>query len=182
MANETADFEDEDDASVQEQAVSAMNRAAAGASALTNQQLRKARARVDDQIAAQRAHVTGRVRTLGRALRGAGEMLEEDDVVAQCLHFASDKVESVAGYVAELNPTDASEDLRSFARERPAWFFGGAFVLGLALGRFARSTAEAAASERATSPRKRRVATQNSARSGGAGAQQPASRARVAKS
>jgi hypothetical protein len=119
----------------------AAERAAAGASALTRQQLRHARERMDEQIASQRELVTGRVRSLSRALRGASGMLEDDDVVAQCLDFASAKVESVAGYVSEITPEQAAEDLREIARDRPAWFFGGAFVIGLALGRFARATA-----------------------------------------
>jgi len=123
-----------------QQGASAVERAAAGASALGTQQLRKARERVDEQISSQRERVTGRVRTLSRALRGAGETLEDDDLVSQCLHFASDKVERVAGYVEDLTPDGAADDLRGIARDRPAWFFGGAFVLGLALGRFARAT------------------------------------------
>jgi hypothetical protein len=120
-------------------------RAVAGASTLSHQQVRKARERFDQQVASQRAHITGRVRTLSRALNGAGGMLEDDDLVAQCLHFAGEKFAGVAGYVDELTPDQIAEDLRDVARERPAWFFGGAFMLGLALGRFARSTAGALA-------------------------------------
>jgi hypothetical protein len=122
---------------------SPLERAAAGASTVSKQQLRKARASVDEEISSQRERVTGRVRTLSRALKGAGEMLEDDDLVAQCLHFASDKVAGAASYVEELEPARAADDLRELARERPAWFFGGAFALGLAIGRFARSSAEA---------------------------------------
>ncbi len=142
---------------------STLERVAAGASTVTNQQLRKARASVDEEISSQRERVTGRVRTLSRALKGAGEMLEEDDLVAQCLHFASDKVEGVASYVEELEPARAADDLRELARERPAWFFGGAFALGLALGRFARSSAQAVSSSPAgRNPRPRtRVANAN---------------------
>jgi hypothetical protein len=120
-----------------------VQRAAAGASAISQQQVRKARRQFDEQIAAQRQRVSGRARTLSRALNGAGGMLEEDELVAQCLHFAGEKIEGVAGYVDEFTPAQVAEDLRNVARERPAWFFGGAFVLGLALGRFARSTAGA---------------------------------------
>jgi hypothetical protein len=145
MANMTSQTgstpQDKQDAQNEQNDPSIMARASAGASALTNQQLRKARDRFGEQITSQRERVTGRARTLSRALRGAGEVLEKDDLVAQCLHYAGDKVESVAGYVEELSPENAAEDLREVARDRPALFFGGAFVLGLALGRFARSTA-----------------------------------------
>jgi hypothetical protein len=124
-----------------ENQASAVERAAAGASTLTRQQLRNARERMDERISSQRERVTGRVRSLSRALRSAGGMLEDDDLVAQCLDFASEKVEGVAYYVSEITPDQAAEDLRGIARDRPAWFFGGAFVIGLALGRFARATA-----------------------------------------
>jgi hypothetical protein len=107
---------------------------------------------MEDQLSVQRDRVTGRVRTLGRALKGASSMLEEDDVVAQCLHFASDKVEGVAGYVDEMTTDGVTDDLRAMARDRPAWFFGGAFLLGLALGRFARSTAGSMAASSAKKP------------------------------
>lgn len=112
------------------------------AAGLATKQVQKTRERFDNQVTQQRDQITGRVRTLSRALRGAGQMLEDDDVVAQALHYASEKVEGVAGYVGELNPTRAVEDLRGVARRQPLWFFGGAFVLGMALGRFARATGE----------------------------------------
>lgn len=108
--------------------------------------IKKTRERVEDQIHVQRDRVTGGVRTLSRALRGAGGMLDEDELVARGLHYASDKAETVAGYVAELTPTRLATDLRDVSHKKPAWFFGGAFLLGLALGRFARSTAAYAGS------------------------------------
>jgi hypothetical protein len=143
MANMTSQTDEPERSTPQgEESPSVVTRAAAGAATLTNQQLRKARERVDEEISSQRERVSGRVRTLGRALKGATQTLDEDDVVAQCLHFASDKIDDVAGYVSEINPTRVADDLRNIARERPAWFFGGAFLLGLALGRFARASAE----------------------------------------
>ncbi|HEX6243111.1 MAG TPA: hypothetical protein VFZ61_19490 [Polyangiales bacterium] len=105
-------------------------------------QVEKTRERVVDRVAQQREQISSRVRSLSRALRGAGEMLEEDDIAGHALHYASDRVERVAGYVSELSPEGVAEDLRGVARTNPLWFFGGAFALGLVLGRFARSTGE----------------------------------------
>jgi hypothetical protein len=119
---------------------SSVGRAASTAAGLATKQVEKTRDRFEEQIADQRSRISGRVRSLGRALHGAGEMLEEDDLAAQALHYASEKIDGVAGYVAELSPTRVAEDLRNVAHTRPIWFFGGAFALGLALGRFARST------------------------------------------
>lgn len=103
--------------------------------------LRRTRARLDEQVSQQREQLTGKVRTLGRALHGAGEMLQEDNLVAHGLHFVSDKVTRTADYLDELSPSSLAEDARALARSQPLWFFGGAFTLGLALGRFAKSSA-----------------------------------------
>jgi hypothetical protein len=115
-------------------------RAANLAADVATRQVQKTRERIEDRISDQRAQITGRVRALGRALRGAGEIMEEDELAAHALHYASDKVERVAGYVAEVSPDRVADDLRGVARSRPWWFYGGAFALGLVLGRFARST------------------------------------------
>lgn len=115
-------------------------RATGDAATRANDSVRKTRARFDEQVSKQREQFTSKVRTLGRALRGAGEMLEEDNVVARGLHYTSDKVTNVADYIAELNPTVVIEDMRDIARRQPWWFFGGTFGLGLLLGRFAKST------------------------------------------
>jgi len=123
---------------------SAAVKAADLAANLATKQVKKTRERIDDQISQQRQQITGRVRTLSRALRGAGDVLEEDDVVSQALRYASDKVETAAGYVEELSPTRLADDLRGIASSKPLWFFGGAFALGLGLGRFARSSGESA--------------------------------------
>jgi hypothetical protein len=112
---------------------------AAGAA---TRQIEKTRERIEDRITQQREQITGSVRALGRALRGAGEVLDEDELAAHALHYASDKIERVAGYVAEISPDRVANDLRGVARSRPWWFYGGAFALGLALGRFARSSNE----------------------------------------
>ncbi|HKO92857.1 MAG TPA: hypothetical protein VJU61_16995 [Polyangiaceae bacterium] len=124
------------------QGQSPVSKAASLAAGAATRQVTKTRERIEDRISEQREHVTSSVRALSRALRGAGEVLEEDHLAAQALHYASDKIESVAGYVAELSPDRAAEDLRGVARSRPWWFYGGAFTLGLALGRFARSSGE----------------------------------------
>ena len=123
---------------VQGTAAKAANLAASAAT----RQVQKTRDRIEDRISEQREQITGRVRALGRALRGAGAVMEEDNLAANALNYASDKIESVAGYVAELSPDRVVDDLRGVARSRPWWFYGGAFALGLALGRFARSSGE----------------------------------------
>lgn len=77
-----------------DKAPSALACAAEGAASVATKGARETRARFDQELARQRSQLSGRARTLGRALRGVGEMPEEDDLVTQVLHFASDKVPS----------------------------------------------------------------------------------------
>lgn len=146
MANMTSQVKDGSDdgkksSGKPEDSIGIVARATEDAAGRANDSMRKTRVRFDEQVSKQRDQLTGKVRTLGRALRGAGEMLEEDNVVAHGLHYTSDKITHVADYIAELNAATVVEDLRDVARRKPLWFFGGAFSLGLLLARFARSTA-----------------------------------------
>jgi hypothetical protein len=111
------------------------------ATSQTVQRLQQTRERLDKKLMDQRSSLVESVRNFGNVLDGAGKMLGEDDFGAHFLHYASDQVGRIASYVEDTEPSAVAEDLRGFARERPAWFFGGAFVLGLALGRFVHSSA-----------------------------------------
>jgi len=89
-----------------------------------------------------RNQVGDRIRHVSSALRSAGDSLrEEDEFIARYVTAASERIESVASYVGSADPKAVLRDAQNFARERPAWFFGGAFLLGLAAGRFLKSSA-----------------------------------------
>lgn len=154
MANMTPQANDASNASKKdgggsktEGSVGIVARATEDAASLATDGVRKTRARWDEQVSKQREQLTGKVRTLGRALHGAGEMLEEDNTVAHGLNYASEKITRVADYIAEVNPSAVMEDLRDIARRQPMWFYGGSFTLGLLLARFAKSTADASANK-----------------------------------
>jgi hypothetical protein len=84
-----------------------------------------------------------RVRGVGTALRSAGEQLrEEDDVVAGYAEKASERIESIASYLDSAEPRELARDAEDLARTHPAWFFGGAFLVGLAAGRFLKASTE----------------------------------------
>lgn len=50
------------------------------------------------------------------------------------------KAENAAQYLRNKTPRELKDDLDGFARQRPAWFLGGAFVLGLLGARFLKSS------------------------------------------
>jgi hypothetical protein len=115
------------------------------ATSATVERLQHARERFDKRLVEQRSSIAQRVRAVSRVLDGGGKMLGDDEFGARCLHYASEKLDRVASYVEQVEPSTITEDLRNVARDQPAWFFGSAFTLGLALGRFAHSTAASVA-------------------------------------
>lgn len=79
-----------------------------------------------------------RVRSLGATVRKVGEQLRAEDQT-----YAADKasdfshtLDDVAAYVSSAELGTLVRDGENAAREKPLLFFGSAFVLGLAAGRF----------------------------------------------
>jgi hypothetical protein len=109
------------------------------------EKVRQARDDAQSGIEQQRSEITGRIRRLGAVLRAGSETLGVDDPLAQQL-FASagERIEQVADYLGDITPGELANDVTSLARRRPGLFFGGSFILGLALGRFVKSSASAA--------------------------------------
>jgi len=96
-----------------------------------------------------RGLVAARIRHVSAALKSAGNELDkEDETIARYVTAASSRVDSIASYVSTADPTRVLRDVQDLARDKPAWFFGGAFLLGLAAGRFLRASQEGGASRR----------------------------------
>lgn len=127
------------------------------------------RAQVDD-LAAQARHETARLASdareqvrglvrrrqvgLAERLDGVAAALHDvgrrlDDEVADGLGELVDRavlgVDRASRYVGQSEPQDMVRDLEGLARRRPGAFLGGAFVAGLLLARFLKSSGERAA-------------------------------------
>ncbi len=89
-----------------------------------------------------REQAAERIRRVSAAMRGMGRDLrdQDDTFVAKYADSLSDGIERVASYVGSLEPASLAGDASRFARNKPAWFFGGAFLVGLAAGRFLKSS------------------------------------------
>lgn len=90
-------------------------------------------------------------KTLGdfaNAVRRAGEDLEQHDQspASRLVRQAADGLESLSRNLADKEPGDLLNAVRDFGRKNPAAFIGGAVLVGLALGRFARASEPAPAS------------------------------------
>ena len=84
-----------------------------------------------------------RLGSLATALRQAGQSLEKDDAAGfgRYAGLAADQVEKVADYVGGKDLRELVRDTQTFARRHPDLFLGGAFVAGVMLARFIKSSA-----------------------------------------
>jgi hypothetical protein len=70
------------------------------------------------------------------------EMRSENETLASYVDMAGDRLRRFADQVRERGVEDMLEDVQRFARQRPAMFIGGAFLLGLGVARFMKSSSE----------------------------------------
>jgi len=97
--------------------------------------------RVRNQADDARERAAERLRRVATQLESAGEGLRADDaLVAKLAESASRSVGRVAEYVSTTDGSGMIRDTEQLARRQPALFFGGAFLLGLAAGRFLKSS------------------------------------------
>ena len=93
---------------------------------------------------AQRGTQVG-AKTLGdfaNAVRRAGDELAGSDQspASHLVQQAADGLESLSRNLADKDPGDLLNAVRDFGRRNPAAFIGGAVLVGLAIGRFARAS------------------------------------------
>lgn len=82
---------------------------------------------------------------IANVIRNAGnELRNENEALASYVDAASDQLRRFADQIREKGVADMLDDVHSFARRRPAMFIGGAFLVGLGIARFLKSSAERA--------------------------------------
>ncbi len=84
-------------------------------------------------------------KTLGdfaNAIRRAGEELDqaEQTPASRVVRQAAEGLEGLSRNLAEKQPDELLDAVRDFGRKNPMAFIGGAVLLGVALGRFARAS------------------------------------------
>ena len=110
-----------------------------GSSGLLNGVKQKVTSRVDEQknrAADGLGGIADVIRTAGNELRG------ENEALASYVDMASDQMRRFADQIRERGVADMMDDVSQFARRRPALFIGGAFLVGLGIARFLKSSAE----------------------------------------
>ena len=97
--------------------------------------------RVRSQADDAKEKAAERIRRVASQLKTMGDSLRTDDAAAaQIAERASRSIESAADYVSTMDVRSVARDTEQLARQRPALFYGGAFLVGLAAGRFLRSS------------------------------------------
>jgi hypothetical protein len=75
-------------------------------------------------------------------IRNAGnELRVENEALASYVDAASDQMRRFADQIREKGVSEMMDDVNQFARRRPALFIGGAFLVGIGLARFLKSSA-----------------------------------------
>lgn len=80
--------------------------------------------------------------------RHAGnELRNENEALASYVDMASDQLKRFADQIRQRGVADMLDDVHNFAGRRPVVFIGGAFLVGLGIARFLKSSAERRASD-----------------------------------
>jgi hypothetical protein len=95
------------------------------------------------QLATQKERASSELGGVARALRTAGEQLQEHEQgsVARYVNQAAQQTERLSEYLRERDANELVREVEDFARNRPAVFLGGAFAIGIAAARFLKSSA-----------------------------------------
>lgn len=80
---------------------------------------------------------------IANVIRNASnELRNENETLASYVDMASDQLRRFADHIRQRGVSDMLDDVHNFARRRPALFIGGAFLAGLGIARFLKSSAE----------------------------------------
>jgi hypothetical protein len=104
----------------------------------------QARDQVQELVGRQKDEAAERLGSVAQALREAGRKLQEGDQSGDFGRYAdraAEQVERLSGYLRDNDLRGFVRDTESFARRRPEVFLGGAFLAGLTLARFLKSSA-----------------------------------------
>lgn len=92
----------------------------------------------------QKARAAEGLGSVASAIRQASEHLRsENQTLAMYADKAVDQIQLFADRMRDKDPAEMVRDAEQFARRNPTAFVGGAFVLGIALARFLKSSGEA---------------------------------------
>jgi hypothetical protein len=111
-----------------------------------------AKEKVAEKVGEKQEVATQTLGAFATAIREAGDNLAQNDqsLAGKVVKQAADGLESFSRSISDKRPEDLLNAVRDFGRNNPAAFIAGSVLLGIALGRLAKST-EQRGGETATS-------------------------------
>jgi hypothetical protein len=111
---------------------------------MAGQVVDQAKQQATSQLDSRKNQAVESLGTVAQALRQTGEHLRQNDqgAIAQYADKAAERVEQFTGQLRGKDVQTMVRDVERYARQQPAAFLGGAFVLGLLGARFLKSTAQ----------------------------------------
>lgn len=98
--------------------------------------------RVTSRVDEQKNRAADGLGGIADVFRTAGnELRNENETLASYVDMASDQMRSFAETIRQRGVGDMIDDVHAFARRRPALFIGGAFLIGIGIARFLKSSA-----------------------------------------
>ena len=99
--------------------------------------------RVTSRVDEQKNRAADGIGGIADVIRNAGnELRTENEALASYVDMASDQLRRFADTIRQRGVNDMLDDVQTFARQRPALFIGGAFLVGIGVARFLKSSAE----------------------------------------
>lgn len=101
-----------------------------------------ARQQAASRVEQRKQKVTGAIHDFADAVRRAGDELNQRDqtMAARLVSRTAEGLEDVSRTLADKRPSEMVDGLRDFGRRNPTAFLAGSLLLGVALGRFLRSS------------------------------------------
>lgn len=114
---------------------------------MAKEQAKRAASQVTEQakstVDTRMTDVAGELGSVANAVRQTSyEIGGENETVARYGERIAEQLEGISSYLNEKGVEDVLTDLQDFARRKPAVFLGGAFMLGMVVGRFLRSSGD----------------------------------------
>jgi beta-phosphoglucomutase-like phosphatase (HAD superfamily) len=99
---------------------------------------------IKSQLANQKHEASQRMLPVQAALRETAQQLRKQGQgsTASYTDSAADRVERISGYLRETDVDEIADEVRGFARSRPAVFLSGAAALGFLVTRFLKSSSQ----------------------------------------
>ena len=93
-------------------------------------------------VSTRMGDVASELGSVAEAVRQTSEDLGDQPGIARYGNRIADQIEGVSSYLNDHGVEEVLMDAENLARRQPALFLGGAFMLGLVVGRFLRSSGQ----------------------------------------